>query len=155
MSDIRSEPASIRSEPASATLPGAPRRLLSDGRLARLAAGGDTAAFEAIFARHHQAVYRYCRAIVGSEHDAEDALQNTMAAALRTLPGETREIALQPWLFRVAHNEAISIVRRRKTQPMDSEPVDRAIEGVDVEAESSPTFSRCPTANARRSSCAS
>jgi RNA polymerase sigma factor (sigma-70 family) len=136
MSDIGSEPASATLPGAPRTLPGAPRRLLTDGRLARLAAGGDTAAFEAIFARHHQAVYRYCRAIVGSEHDAEDALQNTMAAALRTLPGEKREIALQPWLFRVAHNEAISILRRRKTQSMDSEPVDRTTEGVDVQAES-------------------
>ena len=43
--------------------------------------------------------------------DAQDALQATMAAALRALPGERREIKLRPWLFRVAHNEAISIAR--------------------------------------------
>jgi RNA polymerase sigma factor (sigma-70 family) len=116
--------------------PAGPRRLLTDSRLARLAASGDTAAFEAIFARHHQEVYRYCRAIVGTEHDAEDALQNTMAAALRSLPGESREIALKPWLFRVAHNESISILRRRETPVAETEQVDRAIGGVDVEVES-------------------
>ncbi|OLE37120.1 MAG: hypothetical protein AUG48_05280 [Actinobacteria bacterium 13_1_20CM_3_68_9] len=36
-----------------------------------------------------------------------------MEAALRALPEEVRRIALRPWLFRVAHNESITIVRRR------------------------------------------
>src|SRR5919197_862483 len=36
-----------------------------------------------------------------------------MASALRALPGEGREIALRPWLYRVAHNEAISILRQQ------------------------------------------
>ncbi len=121
---------------ATRSVPTGPRRLLSDERLARLAAAGDTAAFEAIFARHHQAVYRYCRAIVGSEQDAEDALQSTMAAALRALPGESRSVALKPWLFRVAHNEAISILRRRESPLSETDPVDRAVAGVDVETES-------------------
>src|SRR5204863_9542804 len=105
-------------------------------RLVRLAADGDTAAFEAIFARHHQEVYRYCRAILGTEQDAEDALQNTMAAALRSLPGESREIALKPWLFRVAHNESISILRRRETPVVETDRMDRTIDGIDVEVES-------------------
>src|SRR4051794_28602254 len=118
------------------TAPAGPRRLLTDSRLVRLAADGDTAAFEAIFARHHQEVYRYCRAILGSEQDAEDALQSTMAAALRSLPGEGREIALKPWLFRVAHNESISILRRRETPVAETDVIDRATDGVEVEAES-------------------
>jgi RNA polymerase sigma factor (sigma-70 family) len=71
-------------------------------------------AFERIYARHHQELYRYCFSILRSREDAEDALQATMAAALRALPGEKREIALRPWLFRVAHNEAISLVRTRR-----------------------------------------
>lgn len=96
-----------------------PRRLLPNSRLARLAADGDAPAFEEIFRRHHQELYRYCRAILSDPDDAQDALQNTMAAALRALPGEPREISLRPWLFRVAHNEAISIARRRS----DSAPV--------------------------------
>ena len=90
-----------------------PRRLLGDERLARLASAGDTAAFETIFERYHQELYRYCRAILSNHEEAQDALQSTMAAALRALPGERREIALRPWLYRVAHNEAITIARRR------------------------------------------
>src|SRR5436190_8695485 len=113
-----------------------PRRLLGDEQLARLAAGSDARAFETIFARYHQELYRYCRAILGNAADAEDALQATMAAALRSLPGETRPISLRPWLYRVAHNEAISIVRRR--EPL-AEPADLAwetVEGVEAQADS-------------------
>ncbi len=86
----------------------------TDSSLARRAAAGDEAAFEAIFRRYHQEIYRYCRAILRSEEDARDALQSTMVAALRALPGEEREVAIRPWLYRVAHNEAISILRARQ-----------------------------------------
>ena len=39
-----------------------------------------------------------------------------MVKALRSLPGERREISLKPWLYRVAHNESISILRSRRTR---------------------------------------
>jgi RNA polymerase sigma factor (sigma-70 family) len=87
--------------------------LLPDDRLANLAADGNQAAFAAIYRRHHQALYRYCRSILHNAQEAEDALQNTMLSALRALPGEQRQISLRPWLFRVAHNEAISMLRSR------------------------------------------
>jgi RNA polymerase sigma factor (sigma-70 family) len=89
-------------------------RLLSDQRLARMAASGSRPAFAAIFERHHAPLHRYCHSIVGNGHDAADALQNTMLKALRALPGETREIALKPWLYRIAHNESISLLRARR-----------------------------------------
>jgi RNA polymerase sigma factor (sigma-70 family) len=90
-----------------------PLRLSGDDRLASLAARGSRRALAAIYERHHQGIYRYCRAILRNDEDARDALQNTMVKALDALPGETREIALKPWLYRLAHNEAISVIRRR------------------------------------------
>ncbi len=89
-------------------------RLLGDERLARMAADGDERAFAAIYRRYGQELHRYCTAILGNAEDAADALQNTMVSALRALPGERREIALKPWLYRVAHNEAISLLRQRR-----------------------------------------
>ena len=68
----------------------------------------------AIFERHHRALHRYCFSILGNSHDASDALQNTMVRALGSLVGETRQIALRPWLYRIAHNEAISLLRARR-----------------------------------------
>lgn len=89
-------------------------RLLPDEQLARLASKGDGRAFALIYERHHQELFRYCRSITRNAEDAADALQSTMAAALRSLPGEERKVALRPWLFRVAHNESIALIRRRR-----------------------------------------
>jgi len=99
-------------------------RLLSDERLTRRAVGGDERAFAAIFRRYHQGLYRFCLAIVGNPEDAQDALQNTMIKVLRALPGEEREIELKPWLYRIAHNESIDLLRRRReTRELDVEQI--------------------------------
>jgi len=89
-------------------------RLLSDERLTKRAVGGDERAFATIFQRYHQSLYRFCLAIVGNPHDAQEALQNTMIKVLRALPGEERQIDLKPWLYRIAHNESIDLLRRRR-----------------------------------------
>lgn len=97
-------------------------RWLSDERLTRRACGGDERAFAAIFRRYHQPLYRFCLAIVGNPEDAQDVLQNTMVKVMRALPGEERRIDLKPWLYRIAHNEAIDLLRRRReTRQLDAE----------------------------------
>jgi RNA polymerase sigma factor (sigma-70 family) len=98
--------------------------LLSDERLTRRAVSGDERAFAAIFRRYHQPLYRFCLAIVGNPEDAQDALQNTMMKVLRALPGEERKIELKPWLYRIAHNESIDLLRRRRqTGELDVEQI--------------------------------
>src|SRR3954470_24936125 len=73
----------------------------------------DSAAFARAYERHHQALYRYCRSILRHEQEAQDALQSAMMRAFAALQTERRELELRPWLFRIAHNEAVSILRRR------------------------------------------
>jgi RNA polymerase sigma factor (sigma-70 family) len=75
---------------------------------------GEERALERVYREYHQSLYRYCLAIVGNPQDAQDALQNTMVKMLRSLPGEERSIALKPWLYRVAHNESIDLLRLRR-----------------------------------------
>jgi RNA polymerase sigma factor (sigma-70 family) len=75
---------------------------------------GDGRTLAAIYERHHQALYRYCRSIVHDDEDARDALQSTMTKALAALRDEQRDFEVRPWLFRIAHNEAISLMRRRR-----------------------------------------
>src|SRR5580765_3344205 len=93
-------------------------RVRRQGALRSRAARGDAAAFAAVYERHHQALYRYCRSIVRHEEDAQDALQSTMTRAFAALQDEQRDFELRPWLFRIAHNEAVTILRRR---PADGE----------------------------------
>jgi RNA polymerase sigma factor (sigma-70 family) len=94
-------------------LPG-PVRLLSDERLARLASRGGERAFATLYERHHQALYRYCLSIVRNPQDAQDALQSSLVRALAALRASERDLAVRPWLFRIAHNEAVSILRKRR-----------------------------------------
>jgi RNA polymerase sigma factor (sigma-70 family) len=126
-------------------LRGVPRRLLGDGRLARLAARGDTAAFEVIFRRYQQELYRYCMAMLRDPEEAQDALQSTMAAALRSLPQDRRDIALRPWLYRVAHNEAVSIIRRRGPVADPAMASESPVPGADASVEARERLRRLVT----------
>jgi RNA polymerase sigma factor (sigma-70 family) len=101
-------------------------RFLPDERLARRAVEGDQRAFATIYDRYHQGLYRFCLAIVGNPQDAQDALQNTMVKVLRALPGEQRRIELKPWLYRIAHNESVELLRRRRpAERLDPETMAR------------------------------
>ena len=92
------------------------RRLAARGDdvLRAMAARGDAEAFGAIYERHHQSLYRYCGSILGNDDDARDALHNTMAKAWEALRRDEPDVPLRAWLFRIAHNEALSILRGRR-----------------------------------------
>lgn len=99
-----------------------PRRLpkLSDEWLARAAARGAERAGAAIYERYHQAIYAYARSIVRHDQDAQDVLQATFANALAALADREPRAPLRPWLYRIAHNEAISLLRRRRRHSSDA-----------------------------------
>ena len=63
----------------------APPAAARDARLAALAAGGDERAFEVLYDRHHRALLGFCRHMVGTREEAEDALQQTFLRAHRAL----------------------------------------------------------------------
>ena len=111
------------------------RAMLSDDRLAKEAAAGDLGAFEAIFRRYQDDLYRFCVGILREPQDAQDAVQNTMFKAMRALPGERREMQLKPWLYRIAHNEAVELRRRERPAEELAETVDIAAAGTEERAE--------------------
>src|SRR5919112_6234314 len=88
-------------------------RALKDERLAAMVAGGRDDAFAVLYRRHHQAIFRYCLSLLRHEADARDALQGAMLAALSSLRAAAIEGSFKPWLFRIAHNQSISIIRAR------------------------------------------
>jgi len=98
--------------------PGRPLSLdrLSDELLARQVARGSGRAFAALYERYHQPLYRYCRSIVRDDADAQDVLQSTFTAALLALRRERRNAPLRPWLFRIARNESITLLRHRSRE---------------------------------------
>lgn len=103
--------------PAPGALPRAPvvrLRLAGDERLASLAGGGSEAAFAVLFQRFSQPLYRYCRSLLGNDADAQDALQTAFTQALVALREDRRTAPVRPWLYRIAHNESVSLLRRRR-----------------------------------------
>ena len=110
-------------------------RVLSDDRLARMVSTGSEPAFEIISERYQGALYRHCRAILNHHEDASDALQNTLLNAYRALSSKPRDLALRPWLFRIAHNESISLLRRRRPHAELDEAADISRPGADHDAE--------------------
>ncbi len=115
-----------------------PFRAFSDRRLARRASRGDQRAIAAIFERYRQELYGFCLGLLGEPQDAQDALQNTMVKVLRALPGEEREIALRPWLYRIAHNEAIELRRCRRLFALPQVEKDETGEQEGKDAKSDP-----------------
>ncbi|MEE3852249.1 sigma-70 family RNA polymerase sigma factor [Gordonia sp. LSe1-13] len=76
---------------------------------------GDQHAFAEIVGAHRNHVWAVCLNICGNPHDAEDALQNTLVAAWQNLHKFRGEARFSTWLHRIAANNALSVVRRRKT----------------------------------------
>ncbi len=86
--------------------------LSADDRLARLVAEGDEQAFAILYQRYYQRLYRYCRSLLHNDADAQDALQAAWTGAYTALRERRRDAPMRPWLYRIAYNESISIMRR-------------------------------------------
>jgi RNA polymerase sigma factor (sigma-70 family) len=100
-----------------------PPRLLRaapDERLVAALRRGDESAFEAIYDRHHRALLGFCRHMLGSHEEAEDALQRVFVSAHGHLRDGTAHVNLKPWLYTIARNRCLSMLRaRRETLALD------------------------------------
>ncbi len=108
----------------------------SDELLARLVRSGGERPFRALYERYHAQLYRYCYSLVRNESDAQDALQSTFTRALIALREGRRSAPVRPWLYRIAHNESISILRARRPVVPQSDPEPSAA-GVSAEESAS------------------
>lgn len=94
----------------------------SDAALLRRFRAGDEAAFAALHARYADGIRSYAAYMLrGSAHDPEDAAQDVFLRAYQALRRDDREIEVRPWLFRVAHNRCIDVLRRPLTDDLDAE----------------------------------
>lgn len=84
-----------------------------DAELVRRAQLGSAAAFEALVVRYGARLHRYLRVELRHESDAHDALQESLTAAWRGLPGLRRADRFWPWLIGIASHKAADIQRKR------------------------------------------
>lgn len=95
--------------------------------------GGDRAEFARMVEAYSGVIYRLALRILENSQDAEDVLQETFLKAYRALPGFDGRSSLSTWLYRIATNEALMIIRKRKNLPVSID------ETTDEDADQPPT----------------
>ena len=78
------------------------------------------AAFETLVSRYQTRLLSFCRHLLGSREDAEDVLQEVLAAAFDAILADEREIHVRPWLYRIARNRSLNHLRRIQPVGVDS-----------------------------------
>lgn len=74
-------------------------------------------------------LHRYCSRLMGSVIEGEDIVQDTLAKAVVAFDGLTETVSLRAWLFRIAHNRALDVLRGRAIRL--AEPLEAADSVVD------------------------
>ncbi len=97
---------------------------LREHELLDAARRGDEGAFERIVARHRSELHAHCYRMLGSVHDADDALQETMLRAWRGLDRFEGRSSLRSWLYRIATNTSLNVIEKRpkRVLPIDYGP---------------------------------
>ncbi len=87
------------------------------------ARAGDEEAFRELADPHRHALQLHCYRILGSLQDAEDAVQETMISAWRGLNGYEERASLRNWLYRIATNRCLNMLRDRGRRPQEVQPM--------------------------------
>ncbi|HEV2927296.1 MAG TPA: sigma-70 family RNA polymerase sigma factor, partial [Propionibacteriaceae bacterium] len=101
---------------------------LADDELVVLARKRDVAAFEELISRHEEKLYRLAMRFVRNETDAREILQETFLSAWRNLDSFQGKAQFASWIYRVAVNASLMLLRSHKRHPQI------AIDEVGVEA---------------------
>jgi len=96
----------------------------SERALLGAARSGDEEAFRRLVEPHRAELHAHCYRMLGSVHDAEDALQDALLRAWRGLRGLEGRSSLRTWLYKIATNTSLDAIARRpkRVLPMDYGP---------------------------------
>lgn len=85
-----------------------------DGGVLARARAGDRRAFSVLVRRHQDGVFRFLLRLVGNRDEALELTQDTFVKVFQSLPSWQPEAPFRAWLFRIARNAALDLLRRRQ-----------------------------------------
>src|ERR671935_1372526 len=100
------------------------RSTAQDQELLEAAKAGGEDAFRRIVEQHRGELHAHCYRMLGSVHDAEDALQEALLRAWRGLPRFEGRSSLRSWLYTITTNASLKAIQRRpkRVLPIDYGP---------------------------------
>jgi RNA polymerase sigma-70 factor (ECF subfamily) len=101
-----------------------PGPTLQEDDLLLAAREGDEDAFGRLVERYRRQLHAHCYRMLGSAHDADDALQDALLRACRGLPRFAGRSSLRSWLYAIATNACLDVIGRRpkRVLPLDYGP---------------------------------
>ena len=99
-----------------------------DAHLIARALKGDQAAYKRLRQKYHDAIYNLIYRIVRDKEEVEDLTQEAFIKAFTSLPSFNEEYAFSTWLYKIATNNSIDYIRRKKLQTFS---IDKPIESKD------------------------
>src|ERR1017187_4432694 len=100
---------------------------LSDSVAVAQARAGDSGAFRVLVERHSRNLFRLAYRMTGHQQDAEDVVQETFLRAYRQLSKFDERASFGTWLYRIAANCSLDLIRARKRRGAQTEAA--AVEG--------------------------
>lgn len=97
---------------------------LSDSVAVAQARAGDSGAFRALVERHSRHLFRLAYRMTGHQQDAEDVVQETFLRAYRQLAKFDDRASFGTWIYRIAANCSLDLIRARKRRGAQAEPAE-------------------------------
>ncbi len=88
-------------------------KTIDDNELTKLTADDPEKGFRLLMAKYREPIYRHIRRMDLCHEDAEDAVQETFVRVFRSLASFKGECSLRSWIYRIATNEALRLIKRQ------------------------------------------
>jgi RNA polymerase sigma-70 factor (ECF subfamily) len=97
---------------------------MTESKLLEAAVAGNESAYAELVEAHRRALLAHCYRMLGSVHDAEDAVQETLLRAWRSLASFQGRSSIRSWLYTIATNACLRAIERRpgRVLPVDYGP---------------------------------
>lgn len=97
---------------------------MTDGELLALCRQGYETAFAELVGRYRNRLWSICFRVTGNREDAEEAVQDTLTSAWQNLHKFRGDAKVSTWLYRIAANASLAIVRKRKETVADLDVIE-------------------------------